>query len=97
MTDDLNEEITNPEPDPVEPEEEPGESDPTPIEAFITLAQQSTSFSADFLQEVGNLISALGYTLTTGDVYLLAFSAGYVEQDISTLSGNQEIEELFSC
>ena len=91
MTDDLNEEITNPEPDPVEPEDEPGESDPTPIEAFIALAEQSTSFSADFLQEVGNLISALGYTLTSGDVYLLAFSAGYVEQDIKNSCNVTEV------
>ena len=65
--------------------------DLNPVEAFIALAEQSTSFSADFLQEVGNLISALGYTLTDGDVYLLAFAAGYVEQDIKNSCNVTEV------
>lgn len=63
------------------------------VEAFTTLAEESTSFSADFLSEVTDLISALGYTLTTGDDTLLAFSAGYVEQEIKNSCNVTEVPE----
>ena len=90
MADDLNEEITTPE----EPEqlEEPEES-VNVAESFVTLAEASTSFSADFLQEVTDLISALGYTLTVGDDYLLSFAAEYVEQEIKNSCNVAEVPE----
>ncbi len=49
---------------------------------FETLAADTTSFSADFLEEVEDLVDAIGITLTTGDDVLLAYAAGYVENDI---------------
>ena len=77
--------------------DEPGEEESTPEvdlgEAFVNLAEQTTSFSASFLSEVTDLISALGYTLTTGDDTLLAFSAGYVEQDIKNSCNVAEVPE----
>ena len=88
MADDLNEEVTTPE-EPEEPETET----PDVGEAFVTMAEDSTSFSASFLQEVVDLISALGYTLTTGDDYLLSFSAGYVEQEIKNACNVAEVPE----
>lgn len=63
------------------------------IEAFKALAEESTSFSADFLEEVGNLISAMGIPLTNGDDYLLSFSAGYVEQEIKNACNVAEVPE----
>lgn len=63
------------------------------IEAFKALAEESTSFSADFLEEVGNLISAMGIPLTDGDDYLLSFSAGYVEQEIKNACNVAEVPE----
>ena len=85
---DLNEENTNPGSDPVE---EP--STPDVGESFVTIAEASTSFSASLLQEVLNLISALGYTLTTGDDILLAYSAEYVEWEIKNACNVPEIPE----
>ena len=76
--------------------EEPGEESTPEVdlgEAFVTLAEQTTSFSAAFLSEVTALISALGYTLTTGDDTLLAFSAEYVEQDIKNSCNVAEVPE----
>ena len=63
------------------------------IEAFKALAEESTSFSADFLEEVGNLISAMGIPLTDRDDYLLSFSAGYVEQEIKNACNVAEVPE----
>ena len=80
MADDLNEGTTTPETLDVGA-------------AFVAIAEDSTSFSASFLQEVVNLISALGYTLTTGDDYLLSFSAGYVEQEIKNACNVPEVPE----
>ena len=80
MADDLNEGTTTPETLDVGA-------------AFVAIAEDSTSFSASFLQEVVNLISALGYTLTTGDDYLLSFSAGYVEQEIKNTCNVPEVPE----
>ncbi len=76
--------------------EEPGEESTPEVdlgEAFITLAEQSTSFSASFLQEVVDLLSALGIVLTTGDDYLLSFSASYVEQEIKNACNVSEVPE----
>ena len=76
--------------------EEPGEESTPEVdlgEAFVTLAEQTTSFSAAFLSEVTALISALGYTLTTGDDTLLAFSVEYVEQDIKNSCNVAEVPE----
>ena len=76
--------------------EEPGEESTPEVdlgEVFVTLAEQTTSFSAAFLSEVTALISALGYTLTTGDDTLLAFSAEYVEQDIKNSCNVAEVPE----
>ena len=80
MADDLNEGTTTPETLDVGA-------------TFVAIAEDSTSFSASFLQEVVNLISALGYTLTTGDDYLLSFSAGYVEQEIKNACNIPEVPE----
>lgn len=76
--------------------EEPGEESTPEVdlgEAFITLTEQSTSFSASFLQEVVDLLSALGIVLTTGDDYLLSFSASYVEQEIKNACNVSEVPE----
>ena len=61
------------------------------MDDLIKLAEESTSFSADFLEEVGNLISAMGIPLTDGDDYLLSFSAGYVEQEIKNACNVSEV------
>jgi len=75
----------------------PDESTPEPesdlVESFITLTEQSTSFSASFLQEVTDMISALGITLTDGDDYLLSYAAGYVEQEIKNACNVSEVPE----
>lgn len=63
------------------------------MDDLIKLAEESTSFSADFLEEVGNLISAMGIPLTDGDDYLLSFSAGYVEQEIKNACNVSEVPE----
>ena len=63
------------------------------MDDLIKLAEESTSFSADFLEEVGNLISAMGIPLTDGDNYLLSFSAGYVEQEIKNACNVSEVPE----
>ena len=86
---DLNEEVTTPEntDDPVEEET----TTPDLGESFVTMAEVSTSFSASFLQDVVDLVTAMGYTLTTGDDYLLSFSAGYVEQEIKNACNVPEV------
>lgn len=89
---DLNEEITTPE-NTDDPVEEETEETPDIGESFVTMAEASTSFSASFLQDVIDLISALGYTLTTGDDYLLSFSAGYVEQEIKNACNVAEVPQ----
>ena len=88
---DLNEEVTTPEntDDPVEEEI----TTPDLGESFVTMAEASTSFSASFLQDVVDLVTAMGYTLTTGDDYLLSFSAGYVEQEIKNACNVPEVPE----
>lgn len=63
------------------------------LEAFKTLAEESTSFSASFLDEVGNLISAIGVPLSQGDDYLLSFSVGYIEQEIKNSCNVNEVPE----
>lgn len=63
------------------------------MDDLIKLAEESTSFSADFLEEVWNLISAMGIPLTDGDDYLLSFSAGYVEQEIKNACNVSEVPE----
>lgn len=63
------------------------------VESFADMAEEKTSFSASFLQEVTDLISALGYTLVTGDDFLLAFSAEYVEQEIKNSCNVAEVPE----
>lgn len=78
MADDLNEEVTE---------------ETTVSGSFVTMAEDSTSFSASFLQEVVDLISAMGITLTDGDDYLLSFSAGYVEQEIKNACNVAEVPE----
>lgn len=62
-------------------------------DAFETLASSTTSFSADFLEEVEDLIDAIGITLTTGDDYLLAFAVGYVENDIKNSCNLSSVPE----
>ena len=83
MTDDLNEEVTTPDPEP----------ETTPADTFVTMAEGSTSFSASFLQEVIALIQALGFTLTEGDAVLLAYCAEYVEQEIRNACNVPEVPE----
>lgn len=86
---DLNEEVTTPDENPVEEET----TTPDLGESFVTMAEASTSFSASFLQDVVDLVTAMGYTLTTGDDYLLSFSAGYVEQEIKNACNVPEVPE----
>lgn len=84
MADDLNEEVTTPE----------EEEETTDLgESFVTLAESATSFSASLLQEVVDLITAMGIVLTEGDDYLLSFSAGYVEQEIKNACNVPEVPE----
>lgn len=63
------------------------------IDSFITYAENSTSFSASFLQEVVDLIVALGVPLTTGDDDILCFAAEYVEQEIRNSCNVSEVPE----
>ncbi len=61
--------------------------------AFETLVSNTTSFSAGVLEEVEDLIDAIGITLTSGDEYLLAFAVGYVENDIKNSCNVSKIPE----
>ena len=63
------------------------------VEAYVALMDEKTSFSASFLQEVTDLISAMGITLTDGDDCLLAFSTQYVEQEIKNACNVSAVPE----
>lgn len=52
------------------------------IEQYVQNCQNVSTMGAAFLREVFKLIQAIGYTLTTGDDWLVGFCVQKVEQEI---------------